>query len=492
MSSFLKKNIFIFFILIFIALLRIPSIFEPYWYGDEGIYLTLGMGIKRGLLLYRDIFDNKPPLIYLLTALADGRLYWFRSMLFISSLVSTYLFYLLAKSVVGSGKTNNAVKISVFVFALLTTIRLFEGNIANAENFILLPAIWGYLFILRAKRDLDYLFSGLIFSVAFLFKVPALFDFSAAVFFLLLFKRKDGITFKKGISLGTGFIVPIALVSLYFLTRGAFGVYFNSVFLQTIGYLSSWETGSHAFNPISLLKSEFLLRSVLVLIFLAGLWKARKRISEGLALAGCWFLFALFAVSLSGRPYPHYLLQAVPAFALCLGIFIKEIKGKTLERTTPLLFFLLAGLVFWRYEFWIYKTIPYYQNFIEFSLGKKDKNEYFNYFNQRMSEIYTLSEFTKSITLPSEKIFIWANDPSIYPLSEKLPATPYTVAYHVKDLKIIDFVVEKLENDKTNLIIKDVKIEVSPQLEILLGDKYRMVKSIGDFVVYRRKGIDGN
>ena len=47
-------------------ILRLPSLFEPDWYGDEGVYQVLGMGIKAGRLLYRDIFDNKPPFLYLL------------------------------------------------------------------------------------------------------------------------------------------------------------------------------------------------------------------------------------------------------------------------------------------------------------------------------------------------------------------------------------------------------------------------------------------
>ena len=58
-------------ILLFITLiLRIPSFFEPYFYGDEMIYLSIGQGIRKGLDLYTQIFDNKPPLIYLTAAIA--------------------------------------------------------------------------------------------------------------------------------------------------------------------------------------------------------------------------------------------------------------------------------------------------------------------------------------------------------------------------------------------------------------------------------------
>ena len=40
-----------------VFLLRIPSFFEPYYYGDEMIYMTLGQGVRQGLTLYKE-FDT--------------------------------------------------------------------------------------------------------------------------------------------------------------------------------------------------------------------------------------------------------------------------------------------------------------------------------------------------------------------------------------------------------------------------------------------------
>src|SRR3989344_1137395 len=44
-------------IIIGLFLIRIPSILEPLWYGDEAIYVAIGQEINRGGLLYVDIFD---------------------------------------------------------------------------------------------------------------------------------------------------------------------------------------------------------------------------------------------------------------------------------------------------------------------------------------------------------------------------------------------------------------------------------------------------
>src|SRR3972149_9250866 len=51
-----------------VIFLRIPSLFEPFWYGDEAIYLVIGQKILGGGLMYVDIFDHKTPGIYYLAA----------------------------------------------------------------------------------------------------------------------------------------------------------------------------------------------------------------------------------------------------------------------------------------------------------------------------------------------------------------------------------------------------------------------------------------
>src|SRR3989339_1860830 len=74
-----------------LLILRIPSFFEPYYYGDEMIYLTLGEGIRQGTPLYSGLHDNKPPLLYLAAAIS-GSLVWFKVFLAVASLISIVLF----------------------------------------------------------------------------------------------------------------------------------------------------------------------------------------------------------------------------------------------------------------------------------------------------------------------------------------------------------------------------------------------------------------
>ncbi len=81
-------------LLLLVIGLRLPNLFEPYWYGDEGIYLTIGAALRHGARLYVDIVDHKTPLIYYLAMVPSQ--FWFRVLNLGWMLVTTVAFYHIA------------------------------------------------------------------------------------------------------------------------------------------------------------------------------------------------------------------------------------------------------------------------------------------------------------------------------------------------------------------------------------------------------------
>jgi hypothetical protein len=154
----------LFILLLIVFALRIPSFFEPYSYGDEMIYLTLGQAIRQGVPLYSGVHDNKPPLLYIIAAIS-GRLFWFKAILAIWHLVTVFIFWKLTEVIFPSGpevppsqrpKNQKAQKVTTSIFALLTTLPLLEGNIANAEIFMVGPTILAFYLLLT--KDLGKTF----------------------------------------------------------------------------------------------------------------------------------------------------------------------------------------------------------------------------------------------------------------------------------------------------------------------------------------------
>ncbi|MBI2026069.1 MAG: glycosyltransferase family 39 protein, partial [Candidatus Levybacteria bacterium] len=231
--------------------LRFPSLFEPYWYGDEGIYQTLGLGIDNGRLLYRDIFDNKPPFLYVLYGLFGSDQFMLRLASLIFGIFTLGLFFKLCKKLLENEKVAY---IATSIFAIVFGLPLIEGNIANAENFMLLFNILAGFFVVRSQdfentRRYKILFlAGLILSISFLFKIVAVFDFMAFLTFLFfvnfsknlkdILKPQNLITEIKNIfPFVLGFAIPIFLVSFYFLLNGAFPYFLKATFTNNISYV---------------------------------------------------------------------------------------------------------------------------------------------------------------------------------------------------------------------------------------------------------------
>src|SRR3990167_8197475 len=119
-------------ILLMVLVLRWPNLFEPYWYGDEGIYLTLGNALRHGVKLYAQIVDHKTPLIYYLATIGDQL--WWRVFFMTWSLLTVTVFYHLAWKVTKNWLTS---ALSTISLVFLTCLPAFEGNIPNGELLVM-------------------------------------------------------------------------------------------------------------------------------------------------------------------------------------------------------------------------------------------------------------------------------------------------------------------------------------------------------------------
>lgn len=461
-------------LLIIFVLLRLPSLFEPYWYGDEGIYLTLGQGIRKGLVLYNQIHDNKPPTLYYLAAISHT-VFGFRLLLLAVMIPTLGLFYLLANKFL-SLKLS---KISLLFFLILTSIPLLEGNIANAEVFMLLPTIAGVVIFLKAKKPIHYFLSSLLLGIAFTIKVPVIFEFLFLVAYFLIQEIGNKTPLKSIlinlIYFGVGFILPIFLWGSYFYFNSAFINFFKAALLQNFGYLSSWSTGNH---QTSFLQGGLFLRGIVLLIswVVIFLLTSKKIINKKLSFVLFWFFTTIFASLLSGRPYPHYLIQVLPPLCLLSALVFKS--QKLLLRSIVIGSVLFLGFIIISYKFYFYRTIPYYKNFY-FSPN-------INYFGSDISDVYKVARYIQNNSTPDQKIFIWSDDAYIYPLSERLPATKYIAAYHIVDFNAYDLTISQIKAYTPKFVIYSSNNQRSfPQLNNIVRNYYFVAGSFGPFVVYQ-------
>lgn len=470
-----------------IIVLRIPSLFEPFYYGDETIYLTLGNGIKKGLVLYQQIYDNKPPLLYLTAAIA-GNVFWFKAILLLWNMITITIFWHLSK-LFFSGK-EKITKIATIVFGVLTSIPMFEGNIANAELFMIGPIILAIFLLFKNKSTwINTIIAGVLFAIAALYKMPAAFDLPAIVVFWLITNgfTREGMkkSFKDTLLLLIGFIIPLLGSFIYFFFKGAALDYLFAAYLQNFGYLSSWREGSQGG---SLLKNlPLIIRGFIVVAGILVLYIKRKLLSKEFLFICIWLLFGLFAVALSERPYPHYLIQVVPEIALLLGILIAD---KSIKQSLVVIPLLLAFSVPVIYKFWYYPSTSYYAKFIKFSLGIKNRAEYFSTFGKYVNQNYELADFIGNATAPDEKIFVWGPDsPNIYSLSRRLPPSKYVADYHFFDYADMKKEADSIIDAKPSFIIVLSNSRPYPELTSQIRKHYYQISDTNGSEIWRIRRI---
>lgn len=427
---------FLLFISLIFFLLRLPSFFEPYWYGDEGIYETLGLGMNHGRLLYKEIFDNKPPLLYFIYSLFGSDQSAVRFFSFVVGLLSVFVFFFLAKKFF---KNTKSLFVSTGVFAVLFGLPLIEGNIANAENFMILPALFSAFLIFKALEDRinhkKLLFAaGFLLGVSFLIKIVAVFDFAAFFAFLTFSKienLKDLLTKKFWemeimhlLSIVSGFLLPIIFVAAIFLLRGGFSDLIRATFFSNIGYVGY---GNKLIIPQGLL----ILKLVLLGGYSLFVFFKRKSFGSFATFVLLWTGFSLFNAFFSQRPYTHYVLTLLPSFCLLLGLLFEKTKQ---QYTYALIFILTLFLALTNFNYYV-KTLTYYPNFISFVFGNKSVAAYEKYFDGSTPRDYALASFINANTTEKDNIFLWGNNAQLYKMTNKLPPGKYTATYHITNYK---------------------------------------------------------
>ena len=467
--------------------LRFPSLFEPNWYGDEGIYQVLGLAMNQGRLLYRDIFDNKPPLLYFLYSLVNSDEFMIRLLSLVFGLFSVFAFFYLSKQIF---KNLRVSFFSTALFAILFGLPLIEGNIANAENFMLLPNIIAGILVLKSvdeksqnKKYKILLLAGLVVGLSFLFKIVGIFDFAAFLVFLFfenyskklldIFKRENIITeIKNVLPFMLGFILPIALVTLVFIFNNAFSYFLKAILFSNIGYVSY---GNKLIIPQGLL----ILKLIILSLFALFIFYKRRVYDNGFVFASLWLAFSLFSAFFSQRPYTHYVLVLLPSVCLVLGLLFVNKNFSRISGVLAISSFIIIVLSFNFYT----KTIFYYQNFVSFLSGKENVTSYQKFFDGSTPRDYEIASYVNLYAKKSDNIFIWGNNAQVYKLAEKNPLLRYTVAYHITGYPTGISEMEKaIETKKPRLIIIMPNVPTFP----MNLNNYQEKINIKDAVIYEK------
>src|SRR5229473_230870 len=300
------------------VLLRIPSFIEPPWYSDAGTYADIGWALNHGARLYVDVWDNKPPGIYWLSALLVGHLQVAIAMP-LASMLSTGVAAVCVASIgrrVGGAGVGTIAALSYVVVASLPNL---DGDLFNAELFGATFVAAAIAIVVHSSRPRWLIVAGALAGLALLFKGVFAADLVVVmgIAAIVASPRARTVITNSGAVLA-GWTIVAAAAGLALFEQGALAAAIAVLARSDVGYVATY--GSQGFAGIS---GAMLTAARVLVPVSAGAGVAAAFVVRGhpAAAALTWWLGWDVASSMvSGRGFPHYVQQAEPAICVALAV----------------------------------------------------------------------------------------------------------------------------------------------------------------------------
>ena len=405
---------------------------------DEGEYAYIAQQMLRGVPPYVSAYSMKLPGIYVVYALIItvfgqtqtgvhlGLLIFNAATIFVIFLLAKKLFEPIAAVAAGGA------------YAVLSMTAQVNGLWANAEHFVVLPALVGLLLICKADDKIGYvrlLVGGLLFGLAFIIKQHGIFfPMFGALYLLYSGLRNKPIKWIKVIAaqivFAAGAVTPFVLVCFFFWRNGTFDkfwfwtftyarVYATAVPLDRVWELFIWPAGD-------IIEEGFTIWFLSIIGFFAV--TVIKRYRRWAVLAAGFFVFSFLAVCPGFYFREHYFIFILPAAAILAGAGLAAIDV-LFQRIMPVILrvFIICAIGLGAVGYSLYQQREYL-----FELSPEDVCRKV-YGANPFPESLRIAEFIRANSRPDAIIAVIGSEPQICFYSGRRSATKYIYTYSLMD-----------------------------------------------------------
>jgi len=431
------------------VVLRLPTFSRPLLSDDEAIYAVTADALGRGDLLYRDVVDHKPPLIYHVYQAGfamfghHGRHGRYDTQgahaLVVLAVLLTAGFLFAIKRQEAEGRPDavdagawraNALAAAGLFLIFSTTWHDYDALAANCELFLLAPqAVAGWLLLTGRARSRGaagvaiHLAVGALLGTSALFKYQGLTFLGASIGLLLWWVILQQASWAWAVTMAlcqvAGALVPPALYLLWCRSAGnlaaaIFWFRFNFSYVgagltgfaaMARGLRRTALIGGAALVPYALGVSAAISTAPMIARVLrrrfAGVSSVDAEVpSPSVVLSLLWLLTSVVAVTTGGRFFGHYFhLVLAPLCLLAASRFCRLWKRGWSTRGLLLALCALPALIF----------------FVLATFGRPvaaalDEGE------PRYDEV---AARIAELTAPDERVFVWGNSPQLYVLARR-------------------------------------------------------------------------
>ena len=401
---------------------------------DEGEYAYAGQLMLQGAPPYTEAYNMKMPGIYAAYALMMGILgentRGIRLGLLIVNGLTIFVVFL-----IGCRLRDSTTGLPAAAsFAVLSLGAAVQGVIANAEHFVLLPALAGIWLLLRPfeKRRMAAIFSaGLLLGLGFIVKQHgALFALFGGLY--VLFRRFDSKTFSlrgvlpESLLYALGAITPFCIAAFVLYLVGAFDKFWFWTFTYASEYVSSLSlkegVGNFFGGFLPIMRTTFPIWILAAAGIAPLLWKRENRNTHIFALM--FFLFSLFAVCPGFYFRPHYFLLLLPSVSVLSGMGGALLLDRTGKRgDSKVSRSLGAGLLALVCIYPVYAQKEYL-----FQMSPKEVSRALYGVNP-FPESLEIARYIEANSAPGDRIAVFGSEPQIYFYAKRRSATGHIYTY---------------------------------------------------------------
>ena len=403
---------------------------------DSGIHMTAAREILAGRVMYRDLWENRPPGIHYANALAFSVFGCSLSVVSGANIFMLFVNALLFRALARGFVQRRALWVATLVFLFYLGAHANRDECDAIELYMVFPMMLTALFGLRlveSRRPRWALLAGAAAGLAVLFKQPAASAGLAVALTLILTtsgRRERLVALGLCGFMALGAALVWTPVLLYFAAHRALGPLwdclwtYNALYMSGVGLARRLDVIGYGFTRIGSALPLWAGCAAMVMALAA----ARRgtpllrllRAHAPHVLLSLWALLDLAAVCYPGFRNPHYFLQIVPAWTLlgaALGahLWSSRSRGTPQRRCACAVLLLAAALA-------LLNAAVHQTQAAGLAIEKRMRRDEFT-----LNE--AISYYMQRRTRPNETICIWGAEADVYFIAQRQIASRYFFIY---------------------------------------------------------------
>jgi 4-amino-4-deoxy-L-arabinose transferase-like glycosyltransferase len=510
-----------------VFILRLPNLVQPMG-PDQGVYATIGWGLQHGLALYRDLWEQKPPGIYL-TYFAGfvvfgnqtSSIFWID---YLAGAATVLVIFEIGRRLVDV--RFGALAAAAVAIATMPAARHAYGGFlerAVTETFITpLAAAAGLATVVAIARASDRwaIVAGVLVGIAAVHKQTALIYWPALALWAW-FVTDTARALRFGLFAMAGLMVAPLLALAWLWSQGVLGDAWIAVVEYPLAYLALGDHGvGYTLNRFvhevwRRVKGDevWFLGSLSAFVAILS-WRWRSTPPGRVALLGVIWLGAAMTATLANGPRlftTYFVPSLVPLSLLSAWLLHQTLaSGQRRKIAAGLLVLACTGAMLVRSGS-VTRALDATSWDARHLFGQIDRQEYLQRFRSRATKAFSaadnarLAEYVRTRTHPDDRVFVFGMTAGTYFSSGRLPGSRFLFAYpavthmvpHRPDFRAETLAAELARTEPQYIVLQRHNADSfsgwraaeafeAPPLAALIRGSYELEAEIGDFVLYRR------